>query len=49
MKKTFKILLFFLLFILLGAAVPQQAAAKKNFTVSASTKPYKRKYMGSKA
>lgn len=49
MKKTFKILLFILLFILLGAAVPQQAAAKKNFTVSASTKPYKRKYMGSKA
>lgn len=49
MKKTTKLILASFFFLILCAAIPEEAAAKKNFTVSASSKPYKKKYMKSKA
>lgn len=49
MKKFLKSFLLSIFFMMLCVSFSQQASAKKNFTVSTSTKPYKGKYMGSKA
>ena len=49
MKKTIQTLLFLLLGMTLCCSIPGQAHAKKNFTLSTSSKPYKNKYMKSAA
>lgn len=49
MKKTLRSLLLLLLGITLCFSAGKQAEAKKNFTLSTSSKPYKNKYVKTKA
>ena len=49
MKKIIRSLFFILLGMTFCVSAGKEAEAKKNFTLSASSKPYKNKYMKSKA